>query len=95
MSMSHHVYIFCLIVITVGVLIYYYTQQMKHLKELEKIAALEIKQAKADQALEVLRSQTTPCPSATIYKDPRTCYTESNYTCSWNDATQRCETNPS
>jgi len=95
MSMSHHIYIFFIIAITVGVLIYYYIQQMKHLKELEKIAAIEIKQAKADRELEALRSLTNPCPSTTVYKDPRTCYVESNYTCSWSDATQRCEANSS
>lgn len=72
--------------ITIGVIIYYYVKSEEHKKELEKISRVEAK----EKELEKLRASTVVCPAGT-FSTPRSCYEDSNYTCSWNEVTQRCE----
>jgi uncharacterized protein YneF (UPF0154 family) len=93
MSKSHQIYIFCIIAITIGVIIYYYVKSAEHKKELEKIARVEAQMAQQELELEKLRSQTIVCPVGT-FLTPRSCYEDSNYTCSWNEVTKRCEQKP-
>lgn len=90
MAKSHHIYIFCIIAITIGVIIYYYVQSEKHKKELKKIQAIETKIAQQEAELNMLRAQTKVCPAGNFIT-PRSCYEDSNYLCSWNELTQRCE----
>lgn len=90
MTKSHQIYIFCIIAITIGVIIYYYVKSAEHKKELEKIARVEAKMIQQEMELDKLRASTVVCPAGT-FLTPRSCYEDSNYTCSWNEVTQRCE----
>lgn len=84
------IYILCVLVITVVVLVYYYVLEADHKHELEKVNKLESQHKRAQHDLEVARSRTTPCTSGN-FTDPRSCYVDSGYACSWNDLTKRCD----
>lgn len=90
MTKSHHIYIFCIIAITIGVIIYYYVKSTEHKKELDKIDQIEKKMAQQETELQKARALTVVCPIGT-FLTPNSCYENSNYTCSWNEVTQRCE----
>jgi hypothetical protein len=88
--MLYQIYILSILVITVVILVYYYTQEIDHRKELEKIEKIESKNKQYQNELELIRSQTLPCPVGD-FKDPRSCYFDSGYMCSWNDGAKRCD----
>lgn len=90
MVQLHQIYLFTMLVVTVGFLIYYYLQEDNHKKELEKINRMEIANRKEQQQMAYIRSQTVPCVSGT-FNDPRSCYVDSGYTCSWNEIAKRCD----
>jgi hypothetical protein len=88
--MIEKLYIMGLIIISVWVLYLYITNEQDHRKELEKIEYLEKKRALKERELEMIRSQTKECPIAGL-DSPRKCYFDSGYTCTWNDAANRCD----
>lgn len=88
--MIHQIYIFCLIVITIIVVTYYYIMDAEYKKELDKINRLESKYIQDQNALQFIRSQSRPCPVGD-FKSPRSCYFDSGNTCTWNDAGKRCD----
>lgn len=88
--MIHQIYILCLLAITVLVLVYYYMLESEHKKELEKINRLEIENKREQQQLEMIRSETVPCQAGS-FMDPRSCYYNSGYTCTWNELAKRCD----
>lgn len=88
--MIHKIYIFAIIVITVIILVYYYTVQAEYQKELERINILEMKFLQRQKDLELIRSQTMACPIAGL-DTPRKCYFESGYACTWNELADRCD----
>lgn len=88
--MLHEIYILSMLIITIVIIIYYYNQEIDHRAELEKIKNIEEKNKKLQQELEFIRSQTTACPVGE-FKDPRSCYFDSGYICSWNDVAKRCD----
>lgn len=90
MTKSHKIYIFCIIAITIGVILYYYVKSEEHKKELEKIARVENALIQQEIELERARALTTICPTGN-FLTPRSCYEDSNYVCSWNEITKRCE----
>lgn len=90
--MIHQIYLCILLLVTIAVLVYYFIQEGKHKKELEKINRMEVAYKQDQQRLESIRSQTTPCQAGT-YTDPRSCYMDSGYTCSWNEQSRRCDQN--
>ena len=45
---------------------------------------------KREEKIEELRKNTTECPIKHL-DNPRDCYFKSNYRCSWNEDTDRCE----
>ncbi|CAH6421475.1 Hypothetical protein KVN_LOCUS287 [uncultured virus] len=64
--------------------------ESEHQKEMDKINKLESLNKEKNDKLNALRLKTTPCH----FKDlicPRSCYFDSNFECSWNTATDRCE----
>lgn len=79
-----------MVIITFGSVFYYYILDAEHRKELEKINKIESHHIKELQRLEFLRSQTKPC-NAGNFTDPRSCYNESGFTCSWNELAKRCD----
>ena len=88
--MIHQIYIFSIIVITVIVLIYYYTQESDYKREIEKINKLENMKWREQRELEMIRSQTTPCQVGD-FRSPRSCYIDSGYACTWNELANRCD----
>lgn len=88
--MIHQIYIFCIIVITIAILIYYYIQENEHRKEIEKIDKIESQKRKEQRELDLIRSQTVPCPVGN-FRTPRSCYFDSGYMCTWNDIAQQCD----
>lgn len=84
------IYISGIIIITIVVFIFYYISLEKHNKEIKKIETLEQKINNKKKDLEEKRSKTTECPTKNL-NDPRSCYFKSNYSCSWNEDTERCE----
>jgi len=88
--MIHQIYIISIVVITILVFIYYYIKSTEFDKELEKIKHLEYIELQKTRELEKFRKETVPC-SVGDFKDPRSCYFGSNYMCSWNTKTKRCD----
>lgn len=58
--------------------------------ELEKINKLEDKYTLEKGQLDFIRSQTKTCQVGD-FKNPRSCYFDSGYQCSWNDLAKRCD----
>ena len=84
------IYFIGIISITLIVLYLYILSEHEHKKELEKIKQLEIKLDEEQKQLELIRSKTTPC-SISDLNDPKSCYHNSNYTCTWNYEAKRCD----
>lgn len=83
------IYIFVLIIITLIITVYYFIKQNDYYQEIEKIKRLELIENENKKRLERLRSHTKPCIGD--YKNPRTCFFDSGFMCSWNELTKRCE----
>ena len=89
--MIHKIYIFSIIVITIFIVLHYMTKNNEHDDEMKKILLIESIDKKKNNALEKLRKNTQACPMGN-FNDPRSCYTNSDFQCSWNLKTKRCET---
>lgn len=88
--MLNQIYILTILVVTSVVLAYYYMLEMDHRTELEKIEKIEEKNRLQQQELNIIRSQTNQCPIGE-FKDPRSCYFDSGYMCTWNENAKRCD----
>lgn len=88
--MIHKIYFGIVLIITVISLIYYYLQEEDHMKELEKINKMEMENRKELEQIAYFRSKSVPC-SAGNFTDPRSCYIDSDYTCTWNSLAKRCD----
>lgn len=88
--MIHQIYLCAILIITIIILVYYYWQEKDHTVELEKINKMEIANRRELHQLKYIRSQSVPC-RAGEFSDPRSCYIDSNYACSWNDRAKRCD----
>lgn len=88
--MIHQIYLCSILIITIVILIYYYLLEEDHRKELEKISKMEIANRRELQQMAYIRSQSNPC-SVGDFHDPRSCYVDSNYACSWNELAKRCD----
>ena len=86
MSTFKNIYFIGIILITVSVIIFYILGAMDHKHEIEKIKLLEDKY----KELNNIRSKTIPCP-ITGLDDPKSCYFDSKYNCSWNEDARRCD----
>ena len=78
------------IIITLFMISYFVYQERLHSIEIEKIKRLEKKCIEEEEKLEEIRSKSTPCPIKNL-KNPRKCYFDSNYKCSWNESAKRCD----
>jgi hypothetical protein len=76
-------------IITILIIIYYFIKQNDYYQEIEKIKRLEALKKKKNIRLKRLRTHTKPC--GTYYKDPKSCFFNSGFSCSWNELTDRCE----
>jgi len=88
--MIHQLYIFSLIIITIIILIYYFMQDADYQREMIKINKIERRDNLAKQELELIRSQTVPCLVGD-FQNPRSCFIDSGYSCSWNERAKRCD----
>lgn len=88
--MLHQIYITAIFLLTIVIVIYYYSQESDYKKEIEKIDRLESMRRRDQQELDIIRLQSMPCPYGN-FKTPRSCYFESGYLCTWNDIAQRCD----
>jgi len=88
--MIHQIYILAIIIITVAVVIYYYCQEADHKREIDKIDRLEKKQYERQRELEMIRAQTMACPVGN-FSNPKSCYFDSGYACTWNELANRCD----
>jgi hypothetical protein len=64
-------------------------KQNDYYQEIEKIKRLEMSKYENERRLKRLRSHTSPC--VRNYKNPRSCFFDSGFVCSWNELTKRCE----
>ena len=60
-----------------------------HKKEINKINLLEDEHQQIHKKLKYYRSITTPCSTPNL-RNPRDCYFGSNYKCSWDKKSNRC-----
>lgn len=89
--MIHHkIYIAGLLIITIIIVLYYYSQEADYRREIEKISALERQQELYERNLELIRSRTIPCPIPNLMT-PKSCYLDSELTCTWNEQAKRCD----
>ena len=86
MPLFKNIYFLGVILITVSVVIFYILGAMDHNHEIEKIKLLEDKYREINN----YRSKSTACPIPGL-DDPKKCYFNSNYTCSWNEDARRCD----
>lgn len=84
------IYLILILVITLWAVFEFIRQSYNHFQELEKISRMEEELRKKEEELEKLRKDTNPCPFKNLIT-PRKCYEESNYKCTWNEVTSRCE----
>lgn len=84
------IYILGVIFVTFIIIILYIRSTISHNEELDKIKMLEHKRKLELDNLEIIRSRTQPCPYFT-YNNPRSCYYDSKYRCSWNEQAKRCD----
>lgn len=77
------IYITGVFIITLIMLMIYLYNSKRHEEELNRITVIEKQMAEAS-------ANTKPCSINNLY-DPRSCYTKSNYTCSWNEKAARCD----
>ena len=75
---------------TIIVLWYYYSQEKNHMLEIEKINKLEYLHEKEERHIDDIRKHTDSCTIG-MFNDPRSCYFESGYKCTWNENAKRCD----
>ncbi len=88
--MIHKLYFIGLIIITILVIYFYMVNERDHRIEIEKIERMERMQMERDRDLILIRAKTTPCPTVGL-DNPRACYVDSGYKCTWNDMAERCD----
>ena len=88
--MIHQIYILVIIIVTAVIIMYYYIQEVNHQKEIDKINRIESINKRENGRLDEIRAKTTPCQVGD-FDNPRSCYFESGYACSWNDQAKRCD----
>ena len=84
------IYIIGIIIITLAVLYLYINRKKEHNKELDRIKRIEERLEEKKNELNEIRSRTTAC-SVPNLDDPRSCYFESGYRCTWNEEAERCD----
>ena len=90
MSSLKWIYFGSIILLTLALCGVYFYKNMEHQKELDKIKDLETKQEEKQNKLNGIRKNGSPCPIPNL-NDPRSCYTQSNYGCTWNELAERCD----
>lgn len=83
-------YIIGIVVITVAVLYLYIKREKEHTKEINKIKIIEEKIEEKNDKLYDIRTRTISCPVPNL-NDPRSCYYDSGYKCTWNEEAERCD----
>lgn len=83
-------YVIGIMIISIAVVLLYIQYDKDYKMEMEKIEYLEREKEIRDRNIEHARSKTTPCPVLNL-NTPRQCYINSNYTCTWNKAAERCD----
>jgi hypothetical protein len=84
------VYILGIVMITFIIVVIYVRSVTTHNAEIEKIESIEKRDRLAQAELDIIRSKTKKCPYFTE-DNPRSCYFDSKYRCSWNEVTKRCD----
>lgn len=90
MVQTNMIYIFGVIMITLICIILYIRSVTEHNLELEKIASIETKNRLEQRELDIIRGRTKKCPYYT-QNNPKSCYFDSRYRCSWNEEARRCD----
>lgn len=90
MKESNIIYIAGVIIITTIIAILYVRSVIQHNFEIEKIESIEKNKRDIQDQINIIRLRTTKCPFYTE-NNPRSCYFDSRYKCSWNDEAQRCD----
>lgn len=85
-----NIFLIGIFLITLIVFISYIIKERDHRTEIEKIRALEEINKKRQNELEIVRQRTVACPIENL-NDPRSCYYDSNFQCSWNKEAERCD----
>jgi hypothetical protein len=88
--MIEKIYFATIIIVTLVVLYLYLTNERSHKRELERIETIERKLVQKQRDLELIRARTQDCPIPDL-NDPRKCYFDSAYKCSWNELADRCD----
>jgi hypothetical protein len=84
--------VFLLLFIFVICIFYFYIYIRRyedHKLELDKIKRIEEETILKEEELSALKTKTFPCE--TNYTDPRSCYIDSGYSCTWNEEINRCD----
>jgi len=84
------VYIISIVIIALFVIYIVFSNGVDYANEVNKIDLLEKRFIQREKELAFLRAHTVPCMFNNL-NDPRTCFFGSNYMCSWNEITDRCE----
>lgn len=88
--MLEYIYLCAVIIITLCIMYLYYGQVSNYNKEMEKIKMIEQKNNQKQKLIDYARSLSTPCQIPNL-TDPKSCYINSNYQCTWNEVGERCD----
>jgi len=77
-------------IVTIIILVLYLGNERSHTAELDRIKLLEQKMKLKHENLMVIRAKTQPCRYKNL-NDPRSCYMQSNFVCTWNEEAERCD----
>ena len=78
------------IIILILVAVFIFIKQYSDYEyQIEKINNLEKKRENKDKKIEYYRDKTKPCHIENL-NNPRSCYFNSNYKCSWSEKANRC-----
>lgn len=83
------IYIIAIISVTVLIFVLYMRSVVSHNAEVDKILRYEKVIADKEKALEMKRYRTKKCPYTTD-QNPRSCYFDSNYKCTWDEDAEQC-----
>lgn len=90
MSVFKNIYFIGILGVTLIIIIIYLVRERKHHAEIAKINRLEKEYALEQERLNKIRLRTNPCHIKNL-NDPRSCYFQSNYRCTWNERAERCD----
>ena len=83
------IYLITILILIIISIYLFVNKYSVHKEEVEKINKMEHDFEHVQRRIKYFRSKTTPCETPNL-KNPRDCYFGSDYKCSWDKRSNRC-----